>query len=52
VRNLGNVLRYGQQFKSKQTERLNIGYKGQVAVIAFELRGTETTAVLTAFKTD
>jgi hypothetical protein len=52
VRNLGNVLRYGQQFKSKQPERLNIGYKGQVAVITFELYGTETTAVLTAFKTD
>jgi hypothetical protein len=41
----------GTAFPGKNPERLNVAYKGKVAVIAFELRGSETTALLTAFHT-
>ena len=48
---LSDVVEKGVAFSGKDSNRLNIAYKGSVAVIAFELRGTETTALLTAFRT-
>jgi len=48
---LGDVIKNGIEFAGKDVNRFNIAYKGKVAVIAFELRGVETTALLTAFLT-
>ena len=51
VDGLLDVIEKGMPFEGKDPERFNIAYRGRVAVIAFELRGNETTALLTAFLT-
>ena len=51
ARDLPNVIEKGKAFQSKEPDRINIAYKGKVAVITFELHGIETTALLTAFHT-
>ena len=51
IEGLADVIEKGVAFSGKDSNRLNVAYKGKVAVIAFELRGTETTALLTAFHT-
>jgi len=48
---LSDVIEKGVAFPGKDPDRLNIAYKGKVAVITFDLRDTETTALLTAFHT-
>ena len=48
---LSDVIERGVAFDGRDPDRLNIAYRGKVAVIAFELRDTETTALLTAFHT-
>ena len=48
---LGAVIEKGVAFAGKNDQRMNIVYKGKIAVVAFELRGTETSALLTAFYT-
>jgi len=52
ARGLADVLEKGASFPHKNPNRLNIVYKGKLAVITFELKGTETTALLTAFRTN
>jgi hypothetical protein len=50
LKNIANVIEKGQMFgNNKYPDRINLAYKGKVAIIAFDLRETETTALLTAF---
>jgi len=48
---LSKIIDNGKTFPGRSSNKLNIAYKGKVAVIAFELKGIETTALLTAFQT-
>ena len=48
---LTDVVEMGTAFPNKNQDRINISYKGRIAVIAFDLRGTETSALLTAYHT-
>ena len=51
VKTLPDVIENGRAFEGKDSDRVNIAYKGKIAVIVLELRGTETTALLSAFHT-
>jgi len=52
LKNISMVIEKGKVFQNRQNpERVNISYKGKMAVVTFELLGTETTALLTAFYT-
>ena len=51
VDDLTDVIEKGKSFQGKESDRMNIAYKGKVAVITFELYNTEVTALLTAFHT-
>jgi len=51
VRRLPDVIERGDTFPNVDFNRLNISYRGKVAIISFELYETETTALLTAFYT-
>ena len=51
INELSNVIEKGTAFPGGGSNRLNIAYKGKIAIITFELRGVETTALLTAFHT-
>jgi hypothetical protein len=52
LKNIADVIERGQAFSNnKYPDRISIAYKGKVAIIALELRGTVTTALLTAFDT-
>jgi hypothetical protein len=46
---LADAIEKGAAFPSKDPSRLNIAYRGKVAVITFELYNIETTVLLTAF---
>jgi hypothetical protein len=50
LKDLVSVIEEGTVFKNfNYQNRINISYKGKVAIITFELRGSEVTALLTAF---
>ncbi|MCL1832611.1 MAG: hypothetical protein FWG45_06875 [Oscillospiraceae bacterium] len=51
ARSVSAILENGVSFKNDSPNKLNIAYKGRLAVITFDLRGTETTALLTAYFT-
>jgi hypothetical protein len=52
LKNINIVIENGEIFQNKRNpERMNIAYKGKMAIITFELLGIETTALLTAFYT-
>ena len=48
---LTDVVEKGESFPNRDDpiNKLNIAYKGKVAIITFELYHTETTALLSAF---
>ena len=51
VRGLDRLFANGKGFESRNPNRYNIAHKGDVAVITFDIRGHETTALLTSFRT-
>jgi hypothetical protein len=52
AREAADVLEKGTSFPHKNPNKFNIAYKGRLAVIAFELEKTETTALFNAFHTN
>ncbi|MCL2194502.1 MAG: hypothetical protein FWB76_00925 [Oscillospiraceae bacterium] len=51
IENLSDVVENGEAFPNKNPNRMNIAYRGKLAVVAFDVRGSEVTALLTAFLT-